>query len=173
MIITNNEKQLRVKCEPAADEYDASELIFLLEKNLEMSASSGNPGIGLACPQIGIAKNVAIIRINDKYKVDLVNCRIQDYYDEFLFKGEGCLSFPGVICDTKRFNEIHVVDNLLYPHSFVATGIFSVAIQHELDHLNGVLLVDKLNKKDNIKQKPNELCLCGSGKKYKKCCYLK
>lgn len=171
MIITNNQEALRVKCEPVTpDEVDG--LIAILEKELANSAANGRPGIGLAAPQIGIAKNIAIVRIGDRHSVNLVNCRIEKSFDEFLFEGEGCLSFPDLREDTKRFNEIHVVDNLVYPHSFIATGLFAVCCQHELDHLNGVLLPDK-HIAPIVKQKPNELCLCGSKKKFKKCCYLK
>jgi peptide deformylase len=171
MIITNNEEALRVKCEPVLAS-EVGELVALLEKELSNSAITGRPGIGLAAPQIGIAKNIAIIRISDRHSVNLVNCRIEKSFDEFLFEGEGCLSFPDLREDTKRFNEIHVVDNLVYPHSFIATGLFAVCCQHELDHLNGILLPDK-HIVEIIKQKPNEACQCGSNKKFKKCCYLK
>lgn len=171
MIITNNQDLLRVKCD-LVKENEVSELVALLEKELEISAKNGQPGCGLAAPQIGINKQIAIVRIDQRYSVDLVNCKMEKGIDEFLFKNEGCLSFPDLLVDTKRFNEIHIIDNLVYPHKFIATGLFSVAIQHELDHLNGVLLPDKIQKKI-IKQKPNEICFCGSGKKFKKCCYLK
>lgn len=171
MIITNNQEALRVKCEPVSLE-EVDKLVSLLEEELANSTARGRPGIGLAAPQIGIAKNIAIVRISDRYSVNLVNCRITNAYDEFIFTGEGCLSFPDLRENTKRFNEIHIVDNLVYPHSFVATGLFSVCCQHELDHLNGILLPDK-RIAPIIKQKPNELCLCGSKKKFKKCCYLK
>lgn len=171
MIITNNQEALRVKCEPVVAE-EVDELIAILEKELANSEANGKPGIGLAAPQIGIAKNIAIVRIGDRYGVNLVNCRISEFYDEFVFEGEGCLSFPDLRENTKRFNEIYVVDNLVYPHSFIATGLFGVCCQHELDHLNGILLPDK-HIIPIIKQKPNELCLCGSQKKFKKCCHLK
>lgn len=149
MIITD-EKLLRVKCEEVLpDEIDS--LREELEKELKFSGELGRPGIGLAAPQIGISKNFAIIRINTQnginYNVDLVNCRISDKHDEFLFKNEGCLSFPGEQVDTMRYKEIVVVDNMVKPHSFIATGILAVCIQHELDHLQGVLLPDlKVNR---------------------------
>lgn len=171
MIITNNQEALRVKCEPVTTE-EVGELIALLESELANSAALGRPGIGLAAPQIGIAKSIAIVRLGDRHSVNLVNCRIENTYDEFLFEGEGCLSFPDLREDTKRFNEVHIVDNLVYPHSFTATGLLAVCCQHELDHLNGILLPDK-HIVPIEKQKPNEPCLCGSKKKFKKCCYLR
>jgi len=104
------------------------------------------PGIGLAAPQVGIAKNMAIVRVpgsgGDNQNVDLVNCRIEKGFDERYFNKEGCLSFPGEYVRTRRFNEILVVDNAVEPHRFTATGLFAVCIQHELDHLRGVLLPD-------------------------------
>jgi peptide deformylase len=144
MIVTD-EVLLRMKCEDVLPE-EVGPLREKLEQGLKESEELGRPGIGLACPQIGIAKNMAIVRIPSRgeadFNVDLVNCRIAKGYRKGLFKAEGCLSFPGKFIDTQRYQEIVVVDNLVEPHSFVATGLFAVCIQHELDHLRGVLLPD-------------------------------
>jgi peptide deformylase len=167
MIITD-EKILRTKCEDAAPE-EVGEIISLLEKELNYSAHLGRAGIGLAAIQCGIPKNIAIVRIDQTYKVDLVNCKISHSYDEFIFENEGCLSVPNKTGSVKRYNEIHITDNLVYPNDFIAAGLFSVVIQHELDHTNSILFTDKIIQ-PKLKNKPNELCLCGSGRKYKKCC---
>lgn len=169
MIITNNEEILRAKCQDVLLE-EVDSLRTNLEAELENSARLGRPGIGLAAPQINLHKKMAIVRIDDKHSVDLVNCEIKQGFNEFVFKEEGCLSFPEFISDTKRFSEIYVVNNLVEPHSFIATGLFAVAIQHELDHINGVLIKDRAIKKVVFKAKPNEACPCQSGKKFKKCC---
>lgn len=168
MIITS-EKDLRVHCEDVLSD-EVSDLISKLEFELEASGKCGMPGIGLAAPQIGIAKKAAIIRVSDKFSVNLINAKIENGYDKCLFDGEGCLSFPGVFENTMRYQEIHVVDNLVEPHSFIAKGLFAVAIQHELDHLNNILLPDIALKKNKTKVRPNDLCSCGSMKKYKRCC---
>lgn len=143
MIITD-ETILRQKCEPVeASEIDSIRL--LLEAELAASADRGEPGIGLAAPQIGIFKRMAIVRVpvgKTILKVDLVNCKIAHFYDRAIFQDEGCLSFPGRKAQTYRYKEIHVVDNMVKPYSFVATGLFGVCIQHELDHLDGKLLPD-------------------------------
>lgn len=170
-MITTNESLLRVKCEPVKPN-EVYGLISLLEEELKQSAINKRPGIGIAAPQIGIHKQAAIIRIDGKLNVNLINCKIENSYDEFLFMNEGCLSFPDLKVNTKRYNEIYVVGNLVYPHSFIATGLLSVAIQHELDHLNGIIMTDRAIK-PIIKQPSNELCLCGSKIKFKKCCNLK
>lgn len=167
-MITTDEKILRIKCEDVKPE-EVDELITILEKEL---GESKVKGIGLAASQIGIHKSIAIVRINDKLNVNLVNCKIEHGYDEMVFSEEGCLSLPGQKIDTKRFNEVHITGNLVYPHSFTATGILAVCIQHEIDHLNGILITDRVVKKIQ-KQPPNEKCACGSGLKFKKCCYRK
>lgn len=171
MIITNNEELLRVKCvDVTLDE--VGHLVDILEKELENSERLGIPGIGLAAPQIGIAKNIAIVRFRDN-NINLVNCKLEKGYDSAIFKEEGCLSFPGRVEDTIRFQEVYITENLVYPHSFVATGLSAVVCQHELDHLNGTLFVDRLVPKvvsAKTKVSPNDPCICGSGKKYKKCC---
>lgn len=170
MIIINNEEALRVKCEDATKE-EVGSIIEQLESELANSARLGLPGIGLSCPQIGLAKNIAIVRLNDIFSVNLVNCRIEKQYDPMIFRGEGCLSFPGRIEDTKRYQEIVVVDNLVYPYSFIATGLMAICIQHELDHNRGILLPDiAIPKIINKKPRPNDPCPCGKSLKYKRCC---
>lgn len=144
MIITD-ESLLRVVCSDVLPE-EIGPLREALELELQKSSDLGRPGIGLAAPQIGIAKNMAIVRIptnnGDFYHVDLVNCRIATGYDKSFFDDEGCLSFPDRYERTLRFQEIYVVENAIEPFSFIATGLMSVCVQHELDHLKGVLLID-------------------------------
>jgi peptide deformylase len=110
-----------------------------LERELERHTRLG---IGLAAPQIGIPKRIAIVKVSDDLKVTLVNCKIAAAFDSFIFDAEGCLSFPDRHERTQRYREIYVTDNAVEPHSFVATDLFAVAAQHELNHLDGVLLPD-------------------------------
>lgn len=173
MIIINNEDALRVNCEDVTIE-EYSGLLNKLELELSNANKLGKNGIGLAAPQIGIAKNIAIIRL-PKIKLDLVNCKINKGYDSAFFKEEGCLSFPGRVENTMRFQEIYVTNNLVEPHSFVATGLLAVVCQHEIDHLNKQLFFDHMIPKQStivnkIKVKPNDPCICGKSRKYKKCC---
>lgn len=170
MIITDS-SLLKQKCEDISLE-EAGTLIKQLEEELENSARLGIPGIGLAAPQIGVYKNVAIIRVGN-VSLNLVNAKIEKSYDQFVFEGEGCLSFPGRSEKTLRYNEI-VVSNAVEPYRFTATGLLAVAIQHEQDHLDGITLNDRIiksgDKNPSRKLGPNDLCHCGSGKKLKKCC---
>ncbi len=173
MIITNNEAALRVICEPVSLE-EVGSLIETLEKELERANRLGKNGIGLAAPQIGIAKDIAIVRL-PKVNFNLVNAKLVQGYDPAIFTDEGCLSFPGRTENTTRFQEVHITNNLIEPYSFVATGFIAVVCQHELDHLNSTLFMDRSAPKmvpvvKKIRVGPNEPCTCGSGKKYKKCC---
>ena len=173
MIITFNEEALRVKCEPVLPE-EVGALVETLEKELAYANKLGKNGIGLAAPQIGIAKNIAIVRL-PKMNFDLVNAKLVEGYDPALFTDEGCLSFPGRSENTIRFQEVRITNNLVAPYDFVATGFVAVVCQHELDHLNSTLFMDRSLPKPvpvvkKAKVGPNEPCICGSGKKYKKCC---
>lgn len=162
MIITD-EASLRVKCTDALPD-EAGQIIAQLDKELLYASN----GIGLAAPQIGIAKNVAIVRAGD-FKINLVNAKIIKSYKEFIFDGEGCLSFPNSYVKSKRYKEIYV-DNKIEPYSFIVTGLPAIVCQHELDHLIGRILPDIAIENNKIKMRPNDPCFCGSGKKYKKCC---
>ncbi len=150
MIINDDEEKVRqlglnsLNVEPQ----EIEDLKRILEIELDLSAKNGFPGIGLACPQIGIAKKMAIIRINGKtsFYADLVNPVIEEKYDLSIFQGEGCLSFPELSGNTQRYQEIKVINLLGFPKKFIATGLPAVCIQHEIDHLNGIVLPDLIKK---------------------------
>lgn len=181
MIITFNEELLRVKCEEVLPE-EVGSLVATLENELNRSCKLGSGGIGLAASQIGIAKDIAIIRMNrgEKYNINLINARIDQGYDAQIFRNEGCLSFPGRVEDTLRYQEIHIKNSMEHPNGFIATGLLAVVCQHEIDHLSGSLFMDKAIPKSKLnasKVGPNDPCICGkinpiTGKifKYKKCC---
>ena len=173
MIITNNEEALRVVCEEVLPE-EIGQLISTLESELSRANRLGASGIGLAGPQIDIAKQVAIIRLGNGLDLNLINAKIQIGYDPAIFRDEGCLSFPGRVENTTRYQEVHIINNMVYPHSFVATGLLAVCVAHEIGHYNADLFFDhKIVKPITFigkKQSPNEKCTCGSGLKYKRCC---
>lgn len=182
MIIINNEEALRVHCEDVLPE-EVGSLIEILEKELDNANRLGKAGIGLAAPQIGIAKKIAIIRLgsNREYDLNLVNCKVEKGYYPATFKDEGCLSFPGRVETTTRFQEVLIAGNLVYPQSFVATGLSAVVCQHEIDHYSSSLFMDhaipKVAPLIKVKVGPNDPCPCGKidsslgkVKKFKKCC---
>jgi len=159
MIITDIEVLRKPSEQASADEADG--IIRLLEDELRASPRGG---IGLAAPQIGVRKQVAIIR-TENHSVDLVNPVIADRGQAFVFRNEGCLSLPGVSVDTWRFGEVFVKCDR-NPAGIVATGLEAVAIQHEIDHLAGILMVDRVGGKNTGRNDP---CPCGSKIKFKRC----
>lgn len=141
MIITDIEL-LRTPCTPVETKEEANQIILQLEEELKNAS-----GVGLAAPQIGIWKQVAIIRIpgGTNYKpihYDLVNARITKKYNQRVKQGEGCLSFPGKTIKTLRYDEIVVEGNLKAPHGFVATDVEAWICQHEIGHYFGELMID-------------------------------
>lgn len=158
MIITDKSK-LTSTCKRVTL-FEAQGIIEQLEKELHASKT----GAGLAANQIGINARVCIVRLRES--INLVNPVIIQSFDNWIFVNEGCLSFPDQWITTARYNEIFVKDSL-HPTGFVSTGPEAVAIQHEIDHLNGKTMYDY---QIEMPANRNSLCWCGSKRKYKKCC---
>lgn len=108
-------------------------------------------GIGLAAPQVGINKQLIVIDIAldqpDQPPLVLINPKITKSSSKFCKGEEGCLSIPGVYLDVTRPEEIEVSyrNEQGKPSKLIATGLLSRAIQHEMDHLNGVMFVDRVD----------------------------
>jgi len=104
-------------------------------------------GIGLAAPQVGIQKRLFVYDIGEGPQT-LVNPEIVESDGEWAFD-EGCLSVPGLAFEIVRPKEVHVVGRDLDGEevSIEADELLGRLFQHELDHLDGVLLLDHLDKK--------------------------
>lgn len=101
-------------------------------------------GVGLAAPQVGVSKRVAVIDVGDENGViELINPVIISKSGEQLGP-EGCLSFPGLVGDVRRAQTCRVRALNRHGEEFEleGEGLLARAIQHEIDHLNGVLFVD-------------------------------
>jgi peptide deformylase len=177
-LIITNINILKQASEPVKDREEAEEIIRKLEQEL-------NPiqiGIGLAAPQIGIHKQVAIIRLRqqdiksnqdpNKYNVNIINpTEIQYSRMKFVHKNESCLSFPEQFYNIIRHDYVEFMNawGTEYGYFSITTHgeLLTVAVQHEIDHLFGKLIIDP-QKIEKIGR--NDPCPCGSGKKYKKCC---
>ncbi|NOS84334.1 MAG: peptide deformylase [Ignavibacteria bacterium] len=128
-------------------------------------------GIGLAAPQIGSELAVTVIdisRTEEKKKIKtepltLINPLIRDYHGEVTLE-EGCLSIPYVRGDVTRPETIYIEyqDLDLNKHYIELKGFIARVAQHEIDHLNGVLFIDHLNKDERKILKP-ELDLIRKG----------
>jgi peptide deformylase len=107
-------------------------------------------GIGLAAPQVGVNKQVIVIDCEpdnpDNKPLVLINPVIKRFGRGLCDAQEGCLSIPGVYLDVKRPEEVEVAykDEQGRPQTLKAKGLLSRAIQHEMDHLNGVMFVDRV-----------------------------
>ena len=147
-------------------------------------------GIGLAANQVGIDASVAVVNVREP--IVLINPEIVSRETEIPYY-EGCLSFPGKGCHTKRYETVEVksdnVDSTII-FSGVDTGeeakgtwedgqqkqnreirtLEAVCVQHEIDHLNGMRILDRAQeltiRRTERKIGRNEKCPCGSGLKY-------
>jgi peptide deformylase len=104
-------------------------------------------GIGLAAPQVGILKRIAIVDIQEDNKIVLINPEIIEEEGKAVME-EGCLSIPGETGDVIRAEKIKVrtLDRDGNEIEFKAEGLEARAIQHEIDHLDGILFIDKVVK---------------------------
>jgi len=109
-------------------------------------------GIGLAAIQVGYAQNTLILNLPDEdgeqareNLIEIINPVITNKKGETTYQ-EGCLSVPSFYEDIDRFETISVnyQDREGNTHTLEADGLLSIAIQHEYDHLNGILFIDKL-----------------------------
>ena len=135
------------------------ELRALLDDMLDTMYAA--PGIGLAAVQIGILKRLIVIDISkDKEKKNplfLINTEIISISKKTSIYEEGCLSLPGHYAEIERPAECQIkyVDYNGKEKELKADGLLSTCIQHEVDHLNGILFIDYLSKlkKDMIVKK--------------------
>ncbi len=113
-------------------------------------------GAGLAAPQIGVGLRVFVFDVDDVVG-HLINPELTFPDEEEQDGPEGCLSIPGIYIDTKRRQNVVAtgVNEHGEPVRLVGTGLMARCVQHETDHLDGVLFLDRLDpaaRKDAMKQ---------------------
>lgn len=138
-------KVLREKAEPV--KWSPEIRNFIMEMFRTMKAESG---VGLAAPQVGKSSRIIIIDVGEG-PMAFINPEIIKKEGESVAE-EGCLSFPGIYFEIERAEKIEVkaVNDKGGEITVSAAGLAARAIQHEVDHLNGVLIVDRasfLNRK--------------------------
>jgi peptide deformylase len=137
---------LKQKAKPVAKVDDA---IRMLVKDM-VDTMYAEEGVGLAAPQIGVAKRILVVDTSPRQKgeklrvfinPELVSAEGRTRYPE------GCLSIPGESEEIERFDQVTVraLDQQGEPFELKATGLLAIALQHEMDHLDGVLFVDRLS----------------------------
>ena len=126
------------------------ELRKLMDDMLETMYDA--PGIGLAAVQIGVLKRVVVIDISKadqkKKPIFLINPSITYKSNNTSVHEEGCLSLPGHFAEIERPAECQIdfIDYFGKQKSLKAKGLLATCIQHEVDHLDGVLFIDYLSK---------------------------
>ena len=108
------------------------------------------PGIGLAAPQVDISLRFAVIDLMPKDKPQpftMINPEVLQVSEEWATREEGCLSLPNMYADVSRPAQVRVGFHDLNGkrHEMDAEGLLSACLQHEIDHLDGVLFVDHLS----------------------------
>ena len=115
-------------------------------------------GIGLAGPQVGISKELIVIDINFEDSAAepliLINPEITAFGSTLTTYEEGCLSIPGIYLNVVRPSTIKLKfrDEMGRPRKMNADGLLARCIQHEVDHLRGVLFVDRVTSTDELKK---------------------
>jgi peptide deformylase len=152
-ITKHGERVLKTACPPADYAALAPELPKLL-KDMWATMNSAR-GVGLAAPQIGLSLRVAVIDVRPEGKSQrlvLINPEIVSKDGEVRDE-EGCLSVPGVYAKLHRFAKVRVraLGEDGKPWELTGTGLLARAFQHEIDHLDGKLYVDRLPFEDRLK----------------------
>ena len=123
-------------------------------------------GVGLAAPQVGLPIRVVVVDLDcisedePQYKGFLktfINGQIIESSDDLVSMEEGCLSIPGIHENVKRPSRVHIkyLDENLTPHDEWVEGFVARVIQHEFDHLEGKMFVDRVSplRKQLLKKK--------------------
>lgn len=164
-VVVNGNPALRRRSEPIDQ---ITEEVRDLAKQLTRSLVEGvTPGVGLAAPQIGVNVRMIVVdtRLDEepqddalpgelvlmqKMPVVLINPELIPYGDETATESEGCLSLPGITGNVTRPKTVVLRARLLDGQTFSATcgGLLARCLQHEADHLDGILFYDRLPEAD-------------------------
>lgn len=155
-ILTVEEPILRQRAKKVT-QFDAT-LHRLLADMVETMREA--PGIGLAANQVGVPLQVAVIELEDEV-TELINPQIIRASGEVV-DWEGCLSVPGFVAEITRHAKVTVKARDRHGKEFRVKGeeLFARALQHEIDHLNGVLYIDYLESLEElvrVSERPSEV----------------
>lgn len=156
-VLHNPNKELREKSrEVEVEEILHSDFQLLIDDMMETMKAEN--GIGLAAPQIGIHKRLIIVEMPTGPKA-YINPRIVKTSARLVESEEGCLSVPNVWGLVKRHKRVTVIANTRdgAEVKITASGLISVIFQHEIDHLDGILFIDKAYKLSKTAQTNNPI----------------
>ena len=148
-IMKLGEEVLREKCTPVTEFDDG--LRILIQAMYETMEEAD--GIGLAAPQVGVDKRFFVVGLPDGTKKEFINPQITGTSVETSPYEEGCLSLPNVYHEVIRPSKVIVSaqDMNGNPFTLKASGLMARVIQHEYDHLDGVLFIDHLSDEEKSK----------------------
>lgn len=133
------------KVSPKQDKITKKTIKLLKDMEESMIATDG---VGIAAPQVGLNTQIALITINKNHVFPIINPKILDKSNETVVDTEGCLSVPGVWGEVERAKEVTLrFTNLSGKEVTMKFKDFEARIvQHEVDHLNGILFIDHVPK---------------------------
>ncbi|MGH6618605.1 MAG: peptide deformylase [Alphaproteobacteria bacterium] len=146
-IITAPDPRLKVKCEPvAASDWTIARLMDDMLETMYLA-----PGIGLAAPQVGVTKRVLVVDVSSKdgprKPIRMANPETVWRSDALTVYEEGCLSLPEQYAEVERPEKIRFryLDEKGVLQEREAEGLLATCIQHEMDHLDGIIFVDHIS----------------------------
>ncbi len=141
-ILKEGDERLRKKSREITD---FNERLWTLLTDMAETMKDGD-GVGLAAPQVGILRRCVVIDVGEGLHEMVNPVILQREGDQF--GAEGCLSIPGEYGMVHRPQKVtvHYQDRYGKPGQLEAEGFFAVAVCHELDHLDGVLFIDKAER---------------------------
>jgi peptide deformylase len=156
VLYSNNEAALRKKSEPVRVVNRRTKKLI---RDLKETLATHPEGIGLAAPQINVHQRVVVVRLNNRNEeekepdppIALINPEIiEAKKDQRDF--DGCLSFPGLYAETVRPHYLRVkgLDERGQPFDRVFEDFDAVLVHHEIDHLDGVLFIDRVKNVDDL-----------------------
>lgn len=122
-------------------------------------------GVGLAAPQVGVSERMVVVKIPEEYEDPeagklyvLVNPEISVVDDELLLSDEGCLSIPGILGQVPRASKIKIKGQNIKGKTvrLKAEGYLARIFQHEIDHLDGVLFIDRVEDPATLRRITDE-----------------
>ena len=158
LIYPQHKAELRRKSDPVVG---IRRTVRRLMRDLKDTLKANPDGVGLAAPQINVHQRVVIVclgtELDGKWRagppvvlIDPLIVEAGDKRQDF----DGCLSFPGLYGETKRPHYLRVtgLDEDDHPLDQVMTGFNAVLVHHEVDHLDGVLFIDRIEKLEDLYQ---------------------
>lgn len=152
-IIYYPDKILRTKCNPITVFDDqlkqiAQRMILLMHEH---------QGVGLSAPQVGLSIRLFVVNklaLNSDKDLIVINPKLENMKHQTESK-EGCLSIPNIQANIKRAKYSNLLAQDIYGNEFKTEtqDLFSYICQHEIDHLNGILIIDKMSPADKIRNK--------------------